>query len=38
MLGWGVDCGGVRTSEMHINILELKAAFLVIKCFPKRKW
>ena len=45
MLGWGAACGGVRTSgvwtleevQYHINVLELKAAFLAVQCFLKGK-
>ena len=41
--GWGGTCNGVRTNglwssaekELHINCLELKAAFLVLQAFTK---
>ena len=43
--GWGAVCNGVRTGgpwspkerTMHINCLELLAAFLAVKCFAKDK-
>ena len=43
--GWGAVCNGVRTGgpwtpeerPMHINCLELLAAFLAVKCFAKDK-
>lgn len=45
MLGWGAVCQEVRTggkwtaleSQLHINVLELKAALLAIQCFLKDK-
>ena len=41
--GWGANCKGVRTSgvwnmseaQCHINLLELRAAYLAIQCFLK---
>ena len=41
--GWGANCEGVRTSgvwnvseaQYHINLLELRAAYLAIQCFLK---
>ena len=45
MQGWGATCQGVTTNgvwtveeaQCHINILELKAAFLAIQCFLKEE-
>ena len=42
-IGWGAVCNGVRTGDpwrpqeqqMHINCLELLAAYLTVKCFAK---
>lgn len=43
LTGWGIFCNGERASGMwgaaeaddHINLLELKAAFIGLKCFAK---
>ena len=42
-IGWGAVCQGVRTggkwtateAELHINVLEMKAAWLAMQCFLK---
>ena len=42
--GWGAVCEGkkangfwnIKEQEMHINYLEIKAAFLALKCFTKK--
>lgn len=44
--GWGVMCNGERSngfwdateSRCHINLLELKAAFIGLKCFARNKY
>ena len=44
LLGWGCDCEGVQSGglwlpeekQLHINVLEIKAAFFGLQCFLRK--